>query len=108
MSTDHDEMERRSTDRGAMASMMKEMNQKLNTALTQLGKVSAQVDSLSSGFPDGDPTGHRRLHEIVAAREKKREEFWEKLRYELAKWGLIGFAGWALYALWAAGVKGPK
>jgi hypothetical protein len=61
-----------------------------------------------SAFPDGDPAGHRRHHELVIKREEEKVIFWTTLRTKLAEWGLIAFAGWALYALWAAFLQGPK
>jgi len=53
-------------------------------------------------FPDGDPEGHRRHHELVIKREEERLQFWTTMKTKLAEWGLIGFAGWAFYALWVA------
>ena len=60
-----------------------------------------------SAFPDGDPSGHRLHHELVIKREEERMEFWSTMKKELAKWGLIGFVGWAFYYLWIAALKGP-
>ena len=37
----------------------------------------------------------------------KRAEFWEAMAREIGKWGLIGFLGWAAYALWNAFLQGP-
>lgn len=59
-------------------------------------------------FPDGDPEGHRQHHEIVLEAAKKRLELWDMLKKETAKWGLLGFLGWAGYALWQAFLLGPK
>lgn len=59
-------------------------------------------------FPDGDPEGHRVHHELVIQREEARAKFWSTMQTELAKWGLLGFAAWAFYALWAAILAGPK
>ena len=60
-----------------------------------------------SAFPDGDPDGHRRHHELVIKREEERVLFWTTMKNELAKWGLIGFVGWAIYYLWIGFLKGP-
>lgn len=62
---------------------------------------------LHQAFPDGDPDGHRRHHEAVIKAEKERAEFWKSMREALARYGLIGFGGWACYALWQAFLKGP-
>ncbi len=71
-------------------------------------RMGPMEDLIRSGFPDGDPTGHRRYHEAEMARIEARAAFWEKMRFELAKWGLIGFAAWALQALLRAVLSGPK
>lgn len=66
-----------------------------------------KVDLLAKGFPNDDPAGHRMAHEALISAAEARRDFWQKLRFELAKYGLIGFAGWALYALWGAVLHGP-
>ena len=69
------------------------------------------TDGLASirteAFPEGDADGHRRHHEAVIKAAEDRAMFWRGLRVELAKYGLIGFAGWAVYALWNAFLQGP-
>lgn len=66
------------------------------------------ADLIKSSFPDGDPDGHRRHHEAVIRKAEERAEFWATMRKELGKYGLIGFIGWAGYALWQAFLLGPK
>ena len=63
---------------------------------------------IERSFPEGDPEGHKRHHELVIQREEERVAFWHNMKVKLTEWGLIGFAGWAFYALWAAFLKGPK
>ncbi len=63
---------------------------------------------MSEAFPEGDPDGHRRHHELVIKQAEESAAFWKTLRIEIAKWGLIGFLGWAVYALWNAFLQGPK
>ena len=78
--------------------------QQINTAVTDL---SDKLDTLvETGFPDGDPSLHRRLHEATTRKAEKSAAFWELLLAELAKYGLIAFAGWAIYALWQAFISG--
>lgn len=77
---------------------MTEETQELAEAMAQMMKVA---------FPGGDPDGHRRHHELVIKQAEERAAFWEKMRYELVKWGLFGFLGWASYALWKAFLQGP-
>lgn len=59
-------------------------------------------------FPEGDPEGHKRHHEVVIAAAQRRLELWDLLKKETAKWGLLGFLGWAGYALWQAFLLGPR
>jgi hypothetical protein len=66
------------------------------------GKVNVlieRVDGLAKGFPDGDPDGHRRLHEALARKEESRAKFYEDLRLKLVErglWALIVMLGTAL------------
>jgi len=67
-----------------------------------------RLESLASGFPSGDPAGHRRYHEAEIKRIEARAEFWSKLRLSVTQWGLLGFLGWVLVSLWHEFLKGPK
>ena len=69
---------------------------------------TARIAAIAAGFPDGDPDGHRRYHEAEIKRIERRADLWQKMRLELAKWGLIGFLGWAAVALWQQALKGPQ
>lgn len=62
------------------------------------------ADLLREAFPEGDHEAHRRYHESLIRAAEDRAAFWKKMRDELAKWGLIGFTGWALWALIQAAV----
>ena len=74
----------------------------------EMRDIAAEVAKLiAAAFPAGDPDGHRKHHEIVIKQAEKRAAFWAKMLEELTKWGLVGFAGWAVYALWEAFLKGP-
>ncbi|MGB4817556.1 MAG: hypothetical protein WBP33_00455, partial [Saprospiraceae bacterium] len=59
-------------------------------------------------FPRGDPDAHRLHHELAIRKAEASASFWQTLATELAKYGLIGFIGWAGYALWKAFLAGPK
>jgi hypothetical protein len=58
-------------------------------------------------FPDGDPDGHRKVHEAWIKQAEDKAKFWRTMQTEIAKYGLIGFIGWAGYALWQAFLQGP-
>ena len=55
-----------------------------------------------SAFPDGDPTGHRKHHELVIQREEERIAFWHEMRMAAAKWAGLGILGFLGAALWVA------
>lgn len=87
------EMDRKLTDH------MQNETAELAEAITQL---------MAQAFPAGDPQGHRAHHELVIKKAEESAAFWKTMRVELAKWGLLGFAGWAIYALWNAFLQGPQ
>lgn len=67
-----------------------------------------QVQELRHAFPADDPAGHRAYHDEVIAIARARKEFWQKLLFELAKWGLLGFVGWMVVAGWRDFLRGPN
>ena len=67
-----------------------------------------QIIELRHAFPADDPAGHRAYHDEVIAIARARKEFWQKLLFELAKWGLLGFAAWLVVAGWRDLLKGPN
>lgn len=72
---------------------------------TELAEAIATL--MREAFPEGDPDGHRRHHELVIKEAEEKAEFWKKMRVALAQYGLLGFTGWALYVLWTAFLQGP-
>lgn len=69
---------------------------------------SSQIEELRNAFPADDPAGHRAYHDEVIATARARKEFYQKLLFELAKWGLLGFIGWMVLAGWRDFLKGPN
>ena len=85
---------------------------KLDTKLTNhmLDETKEIADAMAKvlkAFPGDDPDGHRRHHEAVIKEAEAKAAFWEKMKYELVRWGLIAFLGWAAYALWHSFLQGP-
>lgn len=76
-------------------------------ALQKQALAEAIAKLMAEAFPEGDPDGHRRHHELVIKAAEERAAFWAQMRAKLTEWGLIGIAGWAAYALWAAFLQGP-
>lgn len=65
-------------------------------------------DVLNKALPDGDAEGHRRYHETVIAKIESQKQFYDKLRLELVKYGLLGLVGFFAVAAWHEFLKGPK
>ena len=72
------------------------MDSKLTIHITDesLALATEIATLMNKSFPQGDPEGHRATHEAAIKRAKASAEFWEKMRFEISKWGLIGFTGW--------------
>lgn len=89
----------------AQLALDSKLSNHMTTQKTELAETIASL--MAEAFPEGDPSGHRRHHELVIKRAEEQAEFWQKMRLELAKWGLIGFIGWALVQLWNGVLVGP-
>lgn len=81
--------------------MKHDLNEHINTEPKEWGQVLSNL--LTQAFPDGDPDGHRRDHEIRMKLAEEKAAFWAKMAYEIKKWGLIGFLLWAAKTLVEAG-----
>lgn len=68
---------------------------------------TVQIGRFMAGFPNGDPISHCNAHTEWIEQVMERKEFWKKMRFELVKWGLFGFLGWALFQLWTGFLHGP-
>lgn len=86
------------------------LTEKLTTHMNaETHELAEAITSLmKEAFPDGDPDGHRRRHELELEELKEKTEFWKKMRLALAQWGLIGFVGWLFITGWNAFLLGPK
>lgn len=89
---------------------VKDLDKKLIDHMTnETHELASEVAKLLlNAFPEGDPVAHKKRHELELKRMEDRAAFWEKMRFELTRWGLIGFLGWAAWALWRAALLGPK
>lgn len=73
-----------------------------------LEALEEKVDQVLKGFPDGDPASHRKFHEALINRAQAREKFWNDLRSELIRKGILAmlvFLGGLLVAGLAVAVK---
>ena len=69
--------------------------------------ASVLAELMQKSFPEGDPEGHRRFHEASIKKAEDSAVFWGKMRYEITRYGVFGFLGWASYQLWLAFLHGP-
>ncbi len=107
--------ERRQTDpvlilvtqvRDTLDRMNEKLSNHINNETTELANEIARV--MLKAFPRGDPDAHRLHHELAIQKAEAKAKFWQTMSTEIAKWGLIGFLGWAGFALWKTFLMGPK
>ena len=63
---------------------------------------------MNKAFPEADPEGHRAAHEAWIRKAEKQAAFWDKMLFEITRWGIIGVLGWVIYSLWKSFLTGPK
>lgn len=100
--TVHDDVKTLHTNISALDHRLtKHMTEKTMELAREISKL------MSDAFPEGDPTGHRKHHEAVIAKAEARAKFWQKMLYEITKYGLMGFIGWLAVTAWQAFLQGP-
>jgi hypothetical protein len=110
--------ERRDTDTTAVIALIteihrdvKDLDKKLTKhMLEETSELAQEIAALMiKAFPEGDPSGHKAAHEAWIKKTESQAAFWEKMKFELVRWGLIAIIGWAVVALWKQFVLGvPK
>ena len=83
----------------------KKLTQHLTEEPIQLAEEIAGL--LVKCFPGGDGQSHRAYHEALIGKAQESHDFWRDMRKKLGEWGLVGFLGWSVYALWNAFLQGP-
>lgn len=108
--------QRRSSDNPALLLLIQTVHTDVKAFKKQLDEqrhddalslASAVVALTLKAFPEGDADGHRKAHEAQMAAISARAEFWQKMVFEISKWGLIGFCGWVALKLWTGFIAGP-
>lgn len=61
--------------------------------------ISEIKSDVAAAFPDGDAKGHCDYHKELIEQAKARKDFWQKMRYEIYRWGFLGFLIWILSQL---------
>jgi hypothetical protein len=82
----------------------RKLTEHMTSETTELAEEIAKL--MAAAFPIGDPDGHRKHHELVIKQAEARTAFWEKMRFEISRWGLLGFLGWGLVVMWKAFLEG--
>lgn len=88
---------------------VKTLDKKISDHITDepLTLAESVLSLMQKSFYKGDAEGHKSWHEEQYKVLAERSAFWKKLRFEIYKYGLIGFLGWLLYAAWASFLQGP-
>jgi uncharacterized membrane protein len=81
------------------ASLEKKIDKHRSEVDEQFSVIREKIDSMLEAFPDGDIHGHKTAHQLWIEEKRRKAEFYQKLHFELTKWGLIGFCAWAVVQL---------
>lgn len=99
-------------DDNAMLNMLTQLNETVMAMRKELSEhmasephdiAEAIEEAFQKSFPNGDADGHRRAHEAVIKTVEDKAEFWHDMRKSVMKWGIVGFAIWAIKTLVEAG-----
>jgi hypothetical protein len=83
------------------------IERRVGSLITSINSYMDKQETLLSAFPNQDPEGHRAAHEQWLAESKAKKEFYDSLKKEVAKYGILGLAAWIAFHLWAAFLQGP-
>ena len=83
-------------------------NRRIDSLIQSVTAFMARQDDLAKAFPNQDPDGHRLAHEQWLSESRAKKEFYDSLKKEVAKYGILGLAAWIAFHLWAAFLQGPK
>lgn len=56
-------------------------------------RIDEMLDTFKSGFPNGDPVEHRKVHESYIEEAKERAELWHELRKKVLSGGVLAALG---------------
>ncbi len=81
----------------------------IHVRLNSIGdQLKAITDLIRSGFPDGDPATHRRVHEGYIKQAQERNQVWVNVKTKLIEaslWGVLIFVAAAIWDSFRAHVK---
>lgn len=79
--------------RDVLATEHKENSKQLAATSKQLTELSAKVDRVLRGFPEGDPDSHRKYHDALIKKAEKSAAFWGDMQNKLVERGIWGALG---------------
>ncbi len=87
----------------------KDLDDRLTRHMTdETSELAMAVAKLMrEAFPEGDPEGHRRHHELVIKRAEEQAAFWKEMRIAGGKWLGLGILTFIAGAAWTAFLNGP-
>lgn len=74
--------------------------EKIDTLAGDMVDLKLAVQTLTRGFPDGDPDGHRRAHEEMMEWRDARRELMRAAAKKAMETGVFVGLGWVCVALW--------
>ncbi|KPC53040.1 hypothetical protein [Amantichitinum ursilacus] len=80
----------------------------LAEVMNSLEELKAKVDEIRSGFPGGDPGGHREYHDALIRREEEKIKLISEVRLHIAKGTAWALLGGSLMFLWFAMTHLPE
>jgi hypothetical protein len=88
----------------------KSLEAKLTRHMTdETSELAEEISKLiGQAFPEGDPDGHRRHHELVILQAEARVKFWQEMRVAAAKWLGLGVLTFLAGSAWTQFLKGPS
>jgi hypothetical protein len=85
----------------------KRMDDQEQDLATHMREETSQIATFMKAFPASDPIAHCAAHLEWIEEVRQRKEFYAKMRFELARWGLLGLIGWLAIQAWHGFLKGP-
>lgn len=84
----------------------KKLTHHIEEETDELARAIAKL--LAEAFPEADPSGHRRHHELVIQQAEEKAKFWGEMRVAAAKWLGLGVLTFLAGAAWTQFLRGPS
>lgn len=101
------------SDDSLLAQHVKEENVRYAAIQGSLAEIKGMLTDVNSAFVIDEATkkpdyiGHASAHQAWIDAQRAKRDFWNKMTFELVKYGLLGFLGWLLVqVVWPAIIKG--